>query len=123
MILISNNFPFADRELAFMKSICDQMFLSHALPDGTLLAGSGIQYGRDEDYPGGSLWYYFDLFNPDLHDGNIARFWGRFPDLNKDEETIEFDAMLQASGFSEKFLTSNPHKDNLNIIEYVRKGR
>ncbi|MDK8838499.1 MULTISPECIES: hypothetical protein, partial [unclassified Corynebacterium] len=73
--------------------------------------------------PGGSLWYYFDLFNPDLHDGNIARFWGRFPDLNKDEKTIEFDAMLQASGFSEKFLTSNPHKDNLNIIEYVRKGR
>ena len=100
-----------------MKSICDQMFLSHALPDGTLLAGSGIQYGRDEDYSGGSLWYYFDLFNPDLHDGNIARFWGRFPDLNKDEKTIEFDAMLQASGFSvpttidpDGFIPKTPNK-------------
>lgn len=86
-----------------------------------MLAGLGIQRGRNGDYPGGAVWYYIDLHHPDLHQGNIARFWGRFPDLSRDEGAIEFDAMLQASGFSEMFVTSNPSVGKLKIFEYVTR--
>ena len=98
------------------------MFQDTILPEETILAGVGIQAGRNSGSPENQLWYHFDLFNPRLHEGKVVRLWGRFPDLSRNEESIEWDEMLQGSGFVEMFLTSTPEKNRFNSMEYIQKG-
>lgn len=97
------------------------MFQDTILPEETILAGVGIQAGRNSGSPENQLWYHFDLFNPGLHEGKVVRLWGRFPDLSKNEESIEWDEMLQGSGFVEMFLTSTPEKIDSILWNISRK--